>query len=89
MAMVVISVIIGHCTAGQIDTPDTKMQELVCTAIVGALRQCLKILPERMELFAKGLVSCLSVNPTRGFRTNGLEIGFISGRNSCGFCIHC
>ncbi|KAJ9100539.1 hypothetical protein QFC21_003582 [Naganishia friedmannii] len=55
MAMAVISVITGHSITGHIEPPDAIMQELICTAIVEGLRQCLKILPERMELFEKGL----------------------------------
>ncbi|KAJ9122374.1 hypothetical protein QFC22_001796 [Naganishia vaughanmartiniae] len=55
MAMVAVSIITGHSIAGHIEPLHVSTQERLCAAIVERLRQCLKILPERMELFEKSL----------------------------------
>lgn len=59
MALTVISTVIRHCISGHIESPSIDIQEKMCTVIADSLHQQLGILPERIEMYQKGLVSTL------------------------------
>ncbi|KAJ9127209.1 hypothetical protein QFC24_001447 [Naganishia onofrii] len=55
MALIVIEAATEHDMAGNLEPSEVSMQEQICTSIAEALRHYLQMLPERIELFEKGL----------------------------------
>lgn len=72
MALIVIEAATEHDMAGNLEPSEVSMQEQICTSIAEALRHCLQMLPERIELFEKGLVSRFQDNHTPDLGPNSL-----------------
>lgn len=57
MSMMVISTAIRHCLSGHIEPPSMEIQQKLCAVMAEEVHQQLRILPERLEMYEKGLVS--------------------------------
>lgn len=64
MAANVISAALHLCISGHIDPPTPVMLSNICSVVVNETQRKLSILPERIDLYEKGLVSFCWVIPS-------------------------
>jgi hypothetical protein len=62
MATNVVLAAIRLCISGHIDIPSLETLQRICAVVANEAHQKLSILPERIELYEKGLVSTSDID---------------------------